>query len=50
MTPEKSQASNKDGIWYVFKDGNNTIKYWCSSFTGKEKVYLNENLIADKRQ
>jgi hypothetical protein len=49
MTPEKSQASIKEGIWYVFEDGNNIIKLWCSSLSGKEKLYLNEKLISEKR-
>ncbi len=49
MIPEKSQANIKDGIWFVYEDGNNVIKIWGSSISGKEKVFLNETLVSEKR-
>ncbi|MBC6907243.1 hypothetical protein DWB84_17525 [Saccharophagus sp. K07] len=33
-------------MWYVFNDGNNTIRAWGSSWTGLERVYFNDDLIA----
>lgn len=33
-------------MWYVFNDGNNTIRAWGSSWTGLERVYFNDELIA----
>ena len=41
-------ASLTKGIWFVHNDGINTIKIYGSN-TGNEKIYLNDNLISDKR-
>jgi hypothetical protein len=48
MLPEKSRASFKDGIWFVFHDGINSLKIYGSSL-GKEKVFLNEVLVSEQR-
>ena len=49
MLPENSQASLKEGIWLVYQDGDNIIKFWGSGMSGKEKVYLNDILVSEKR-
>lgn len=48
--PTHSQGSFRKGISFVFHDGANTILVWGSSFSGKEKVYLNEQLVAETRR
>ena len=37
------------GVWFIFQEEGHTIKVWVSSFSGKEKVYLNNELVSDKR-
>jgi hypothetical protein len=44
--PAVSNASLSKGMWYVFHDGNNVIRAWGSSWTGLERVYFNDELIA----
>jgi len=46
--PEKTQSSLTKGLWFVHNDGLNTIKIFGST-TGKEKVYLNEELVSERR-
>lgn len=46
--PDKSRGSIEEGLWLVFDDGVNIIRFWGSTFSGKEKLYLNDNLIIDK--
>jgi hypothetical protein len=48
--PEKSEASTSSGIWFVWNDGNNTIRVWSSAINGKEKIYLNDKLISEKKK
>ena len=48
MLPNVSQASITKGIWLVHNDGINTIHFFGSN-TGKEKVFLNEALVSEKR-
>lgn len=47
MIPERSEGSLKQGLWFVFHDGDNRIQVWASSFSGKEKVYLNGELVSE---
>ena len=47
--PKKSQANLKSGNWLIFNDDENTIQIWTSNLTGMEKVYLNSELISEKR-
>ncbi len=47
--PEKSVASFTKGYWFVHKGDNVIIKVWLSAMTGKEKVYLNDDLVSEKR-
>ena len=48
MLPDKSTISIKNGAWFIHHDGKNSIKIYCSNLC-KEKVYLNEKLISEKR-
>ncbi|MCR6650689.1 MAG: hypothetical protein NVV73_03925 [Cellvibrionaceae bacterium] len=34
------------GMWYVFHDGDNMIRAWGSGWTGLERVYFNDELVA----
>ncbi|UKN00341.1 hypothetical protein K6119_11405 [Paracrocinitomix mangrovi] len=49
MFPTQSEASIKKGTWFVIHDNSNTIHVWGSNTNGKEKVYLNEKLVSEKR-
>jgi hypothetical protein len=46
---ETQAASFKDGFWYEFTDGDNEIAVHGSAWTGKETVYFNDEVVADKR-
>lgn len=48
MLPEKSQTSLTKGLWFVHDDEVNSIKIFGSN-TGKEKIYLNEELVSEQR-
>lgn len=39
----------KEGSWFVYWDNENIIRLWSSNFTGKEKVYLNDDLIIESK-
>lgn len=47
--PENSDASVKNGIWLIHQDEDNVIQLWSSTLTGNEKIYLNNNLVSEKR-
>jgi hypothetical protein len=49
MTPSKSEGSIKEGIWFVFENDGNKICVWGSSFNGKEIIYLNDQIVSEKR-
>ena len=49
MIPAKSTTSIKEGNWYIYHDGGNVIQVWSSNLSGKEKVYLNNELVSEKR-
>lgn len=49
MIPQKSESSIKNGIWFIHNDGPNAIQVWGSCFSGKEKVYFNNELVSDQR-
>jgi len=49
MIPDKSEGSLKKGIWFVFEHDGNKIGIWGSSLNGKEIVYLNDQIISEKR-
>jgi Ca2+-dependent lipid-binding protein len=48
MIPNKSEASVKNGNWFIYQDGGNLIQIWGSNVTGKEKVYLNNELVSER--
>ena len=49
MIPKKSEASLKNGNWFIHNDGTNIIQVWGSNLNGKEKVYLNNELVSEQR-
>ena len=49
MFPIESQASVKEGIWFVFNDENHTIHVWGSLLNGKENVFVDEQIVSEKR-
>ncbi len=49
MIPVKSEASIKKGNWFIYYDGINVIQVWGSNLNGKEKVFLNNQLVSEKR-
>ena len=48
LLPTKSQASIFKGVWLVYNDGDNTLRLFGSN-TGKERIYLNDKLISERR-
>ncbi|WP_019030119.1 hypothetical protein [Colwellia piezophila] len=42
-------VSYREGFSYKFEDAGNVINVRCSSISGKETVYVNEVLVAEKR-
>jgi len=49
MIPNKSEASLKNGIWFIHSDNDNVVQIWGSNLNGKEKVYLNNELVSEQR-
>jgi len=49
MIPSKSESSLKNGIWFIHHDGSNTIQVWGSCLSGKEEIYLNNELVSEQR-
>ena len=49
MIPIESEASFKKGSWFIHNDGINTIQIWSSNLNGKEKVFLNNELVSEQR-
>lgn len=49
MIPDKSETSIKNGNWFIYKDGQNVIQIWGSNLNGKEKVFLNNELVSEQR-
>ena len=49
MIPENSQANLKEGNWLIHNDGINVMQVWGSNFNGKEKVFLNNELVSEGR-
>ena len=44
-----SEFSYLKGVTFVFNDDSNEIKAWFSSFTGLEKIYVNDALVLSRR-
>lgn len=49
MLPVNSEISLSKGIWFIYNDDINSIKYWVSAINGKEKIFLNDKLIKESR-
>lgn len=49
MFPLESHASIKEGIWFVFNEGNHIIHVWGSLLSGKESIFVDEQLVSEKR-
>jgi len=47
--PTYSQFSISKGVYFVYKDNDNTIVCWGSTFSGKEKVFLNSKLVVENQ-
>lgn len=47
--PSTPSASTLNGFWFVFHHGGHAFAFWISSFTGKEEVYLDGVLVAERR-
>jgi hypothetical protein len=47
--PSSPSASVLQGLWFVFHHGNHRIALWTSSFTGREELYVDDALVAEKR-
>ena len=47
--PQNSTGSVTGGIWFVFSHEGNTIRVWGSSLTGKERIYVEDQIVAEAR-
>jgi hypothetical protein len=47
--PASSQFSWSDGLWFIFHDGDRQIAVNASAISGRERVFVNNELVADKR-
>lgn len=48
--PDNSCASLSKGMWYVFHDGQNTIRAWGPGWSGLERIYFNDHMLTSPRQ
>ncbi len=46
--PSKSTGNSLKGLWFVFQEGQNKVHAWGSAATGKEKVFLNYQLVSER--
>lgn len=42
------KASYRDGYWFHFEDGENDITVNASAISGRERIYVNDELVSDK--
>lgn len=49
IDPLDKTVNYKDGYHFDFEDVGHVIDVRCSSFSGKESIYLDDQLIASKR-
>lgn len=47
--PTTSQGSIKNGVWFVFPLEQHMIRAWSSSFNGKERIYVDDVIVAEGR-
>jgi hypothetical protein len=48
--PSEPTASAIHGLWFVFDHAGQNFGLWVSALTGKEEVYLNGALVAERRK
>ncbi|MBW4622178.1 MAG: hypothetical protein KME17_22845 [Cyanosarcina radialis HA8281-LM2] len=47
--PKSSQVSLSKGFWFIFRDGEREIAAHGSTITGRERIFVNGELISEKR-
>jgi hypothetical protein len=47
--PTSSQVSLSKGFWFIFRDGERQISAHGSAITGQEQIFVNGELISEKR-
>ncbi len=47
--PNSSSTDYVSGVWFVHHGPGVIIRVWLSLLNGKEKIYANEDLVAEKR-
>jgi hypothetical protein len=47
--PQTSTWTVKGGLWFIFSHEGNTIRVWGSSLTGKERIYVEDRVVAERR-
>ena len=47
--PTTSQASTFKGFWFIFRDGDTIIAAHGSSWSGRERLFINNELISEQR-
>ncbi|MBT8219888.1 MAG: hypothetical protein KJP00_08685 [Bacteroidia bacterium] len=47
--PQESKADYTNGIWIVHRNDQEILKIWLSLMTGKEMIYVNDELVTQKR-
>jgi hypothetical protein len=49
MLSDTSKASFAGGFWFVFHDGGRTIRAWGSTFSGLERIYVDNAIVSEGR-
>jgi len=49
QAPDSSKAGSFSGLWFVFLDEPKKIALWASSITGKQEVYVDDQLVSSCR-
>jgi len=47
--PNSSSTDYVSGVWFVHHGPDITVRVWLSLLNGMEKIYANEDLVAEKR-
>lgn len=47
--PIASEASIKNGFWFVFPVQGATIRFWGSGLTGMERIYVDDQVVSEHR-
>ncbi len=46
--PFRSSASYTKGLWFVHEDEQVIVRVWASTMSGKERIYINNDLVSEK--